>query len=86
MLTSIEHEGRWWWVGLTPHEKHPPRPPGEEEPMTTALIVICIVCCIAVILAIVTHLGVGIASDKIWRERISRDRFARWRRRRRVTR
>lgn len=52
--------------------------------MTTALIVVCIVFCVAVILAIVTHLGVGIARDITWRERISRDHLMRRMRRRRT--
>ena len=40
--------------------------------MTTVLIIVCIVFCVAVVLAIVSHLGMGIASDKAWRGRIGR--------------
>jgi adenosyl cobinamide kinase/adenosyl cobinamide phosphate guanylyltransferase len=52
--------------------------------MTTVLIIVCILACIGVVLAIVGHLGVGIAFDKMWRERIARH-HSRRRRRRRVT-
>lgn len=38
--------------------------------MTTVLIIVCIVVCIGVVLAIVSHLGVGIARDRAWRGRI----------------
>lgn len=40
--------------------------------MTTVLIIVCILFCIGVVLAIVGHLGSGIASDKTWRGRIGR--------------
>ncbi len=40
--------------------------------MTTALIIVCIVFCIGIVVAIVGHLGVGIAADKTWRTRIRR--------------
>jgi len=38
--------------------------------MTTVLIIVCIVFCIGVIVAIVGHMGVGIALDKGHRGRI----------------
>jgi hypothetical protein len=40
--------------------------------MTTVLIIICIVFCIGVVLAIVSHMGYGIAADRGWRRRIHR--------------
>ena len=40
--------------------------------MTTVLIIVCIVACIAVVLAIVGHLGFGVAGDRGWRRRINR--------------
>jgi len=40
--------------------------------MTTVLIIVCIVFCAGVVLAIVGHLGIGIALDRMWRERIDR--------------
>jgi hypothetical protein len=40
--------------------------------MTTVLIIVCIVFCVGVVLAIVGHLGYGIASDRAWRGRIRR--------------
>jgi adenosyl cobinamide kinase/adenosyl cobinamide phosphate guanylyltransferase len=51
--------------------------------MTTVLIIVCIAFCAGVILAIVGHLGTGIALDRIWRERIDRHhaRRRRWSRR-----
>lgn len=45
--------------------------------MTTVLIIICIVFCAGVILAIVSHLGAGIAGDHGWRKRIHRHHAAR---------
>lgn len=50
--------------------------------MTTVLIVLCIVLCAGVILAIVGHLGHGVASDRGWRRRINRHHAARRSRRR----
>jgi adenosyl cobinamide kinase/adenosyl cobinamide phosphate guanylyltransferase len=47
--------------------------------MTTVMIIVCIVACAGVILAIVGHLGTGIALDRTWRERIERHHA--WRRR-----
>jgi adenosyl cobinamide kinase/adenosyl cobinamide phosphate guanylyltransferase len=40
--------------------------------VTTALIIVCIVFCVGIVVAIVGHLGGGIASDKTWRQRIRR--------------
>ena len=48
--------------------------------MTTVLIIVCIVFCIGVVLAIVGHLGAGIADDKAWRGRIRRHHARRARR------
>jgi hypothetical protein len=45
--------------------------------MTTVLIVVCIVLCIGVFVAIVGHLGHGIAEDRSWRARMSRRRWTR---------
>ncbi|HET9720135.1 MAG TPA: hypothetical protein VFP55_08670 [Solirubrobacteraceae bacterium] len=49
--------------------------------MTTVLIVLCIVLCVGVILAIVGHLGHGVASDRRWRGRVNRDHVRKSRRR-----
>ena len=49
--------------------------------MTTALIIVCIVFCIGIVVAIVGHMGYGIAVDK----RHRRQRAARRHRRRRMT-
>ncbi len=51
--------------------------------MTTVLIIVCIIFCIGVVVAIVGHLGAGIAFDKTWRERIGRHHRRRHLRRRR---
>ena len=45
--------------------------------MTTVLIIVCVAACILVVLAIVGHLGIGIADDKNWRSRIRRHHAAR---------
>jgi hypothetical protein len=45
--------------------------------MTTALIIVCIVFCIGVVLAIVSHLGIGIGLDSSWRDRLHRHHAAR---------
>ena len=45
--------------------------------MTTVLIIVCVVFCVGVVLAIVGHLGFGIAEDKAWRTRIRRRRARR---------
>ena len=52
--------------------------------MTTVLIIVCIVFCVGVVVAIVGHLGAGIADDRSWRRRIGRRHAAR-RDRRNVT-
>lgn len=44
--------------------------------MTTALIIICIVFCVGVVVAIVGHLGTGVARDKGWRRFINRHHAA----------
>jgi hypothetical protein len=41
------------------------------------LIIVCILFCVGVVLAIVGHLGYGIARDKSWRVRIERRHRAR---------
>lgn len=53
--------------------------------MTTVLIIVCILFCVGVVIAIVGHLGTGIAADKGWRARINRHHAARRRRERRMT-
>ncbi len=53
--------------------------------MTTALIIVCIVACAGIVLAIVGHLGVAVAHDVRWRDRIDRHHRARRTRRHRVT-
>jgi hypothetical protein len=53
--------------------------------VTTVLIIVCILFCIGVIVAIVGHLGVGIAEDKSRRRRISRRHSRRNARRRDAT-
>jgi hypothetical protein len=40
--------------------------------MTIVLIIVCILFCAGVVLAIVGHLGYGVASDRVWRRRIGR--------------
>lgn len=48
--------------------------------MTTVLIILCIVLCIGVVVAIVGHLGLGVADDHAWRKRIRRHNARRGRR------
>lgn len=48
--------------------------------MTTVLIIVCIVFCIGVVVAIVGHLGAGIASDVSRRQRVARRFSSRQRR------
>lgn len=50
--------------------------------MTIVLIIVCIIFCVGVVLAIVGHLGYGIAEDHSWRRRIERHHRTRRRRRR----
>lgn len=45
--------------------------------MSTALIIVCIVFCVGVVLAIVSHLGYGMAKDRGWRRRVERHHEAR---------
>ena len=40
--------------------------------MTTVVIIVLIVLCVGVVVAIVGHLGFGIAEDKAWRTHIRR--------------
>lgn len=40
--------------------------------MTTVLIIVCIVACVGIIVAIVGHLGLGVAGDRGWRAHIHR--------------
>ena len=54
--------------------------------MTTVLIIICILFCIGIVIAIVGHLGHGIAADAQWRSRLRRTDAARGRRDRTATR
>jgi hypothetical protein len=48
--------------------------------MTTLMTIVTIVFCVGVVFAIVGHLGIGIALDRNWRERIWRHHDARRRR------
>jgi adenosyl cobinamide kinase/adenosyl cobinamide phosphate guanylyltransferase len=45
--------------------------------MTTLMTIVTIVFCIGVVFAIVGHLGIGVALDRNWRERIARHHEAR---------
>ena len=49
--------------------------------MTTALIIVCVVACVGVVVAIVGHLGHGVAKDVGWRRHIERHHRARQARR-----
>ncbi|HWD66044.1 MAG TPA: hypothetical protein VG405_12820 [Solirubrobacteraceae bacterium] len=40
--------------------------------MTTVLIIVCIVFCVGVVVAIVSHMGHGVAEDRGWRRHIAR--------------
>lgn len=40
--------------------------------MTIALIIICAVFCVGIVVVMVGHLGLGVASDRGWRSRIER--------------
>jgi hypothetical protein len=53
--------------------------------MTTVLIIVCIVFCVGVVVAIVGHLGYGVASDHGWRRHIHRYHANRKRERERTT-
>lgn len=50
--------------------------------MTTVLIIVCIVFCIGVVLAIVSHMGYGVASDRGWRRHVARHHARRGKNRR----
>lgn len=50
---------------------------GKTSSVTTVLIIVCIVFCVGVVVAIVGHLGAGIADDRSWRARIGRRGAAR---------
>jgi hypothetical protein len=66
-----------WWLDPPIHQ---------GECMTTLMTIVTIVFCIGVVFAIVGHLGIGIARDKNWRERIGSHHEARRRWSRRASR